>query len=261
MTNTNVYEVELPSSGSTIPDYPKKLTVSTLTVQAFKLYAGINDTNILSVLKDIVKICVQDKNFDVGKLKFQDFMFLVMWLRINSSIPGCDSNYEYQVTCTCRDDKDTPREFTRKVSLSDIPITPLVGYIEPSLVKLYSDPTQTLGLKILALDDEIEIFNLTKANDPLIQSNLQTIRSAYSITSPIPVLDRVKYIDSFTDIRDLASILDFTNKYAEWGFSFRDKDVVCPYCKKSETMVIPLQTDIFVPTLLADGYFEKSRVN
>lgn len=256
MTNSNIFEVQLPSFQANIPNYPKRVRISTLTVQSFKLYATINESNMFSVMKNILNLCIVEPKFDIGSLKFQDFMYLSMWLRINSAIPGSSNEYEYQATCS-----HCGKEFKRKCDLSKIPIDYLSSeYKEPEKINLYSEEGQTLDLRILSLDDEIELFNMINSEDKLIRDNAQTIRSAYSIQSNYPLKDKVVFIDSLTDVRDLATIIDFQNTYSEWGFSFKDNEVSCPHCKKFNHLVIPLSFDTLVPKLQTDGYFKKSRV-
>jgi predicted Zn-ribbon and HTH transcriptional regulator len=250
-----ISEVELPSSLCSIPDYPKKVSISTLNVKAFKIYSNITESsNMISVLKEIASICVKD--CDVGKLKFQDFMFLVMWLRINSAIPGCNNEFEYTAVCP-----DCGHEFQRKVDLTTIPINSLKDYKEPELIQLYSED-QKIGLKILSTDEEIQLFNLLRDEDPLIKDNVSIIRAGFTIHSNnMSIRDKLHFLNSLTDVKDLASILGFIEKYSEWGFSFKDMNVKCPKCSKSNTLVLPLQSGLIIPTISTDGYFERARVN
>jgi len=254
MTNQNIYEIELPSSSSEIQNYPKKIKISTLTVQAFKLYSNLTSDNFMSVLKDVLSVCIQDKDIKAGNLKFNDAFYLLLWLRINSALPGNSDELTYDVTC------QNNHSFKHTTKLSGIEIRKLDGYTEPVKIKLNSFPDQSVFLKILSFDEEIELVTLIKNNDPLYSENMQTIRAAYSINASLSLKEKLRFLDSLNDISDLAAILDFIEKYSNWGFTYIDRRVKCPECGSESDAVLPLTPDIFIPILQYSGYFEKSRV-
>ena len=221
MVNSNVHDVVLPSNGCINESYPKVVKMSSLTVAAFKLYSTITKDNVLFVLKEIVQECCKD-NIDVGALKDKDVEFLIMWLRINSAIPGSDHNYTYQRTCK------NGHTSERTVNLSDIQVNQLADYSEPQKINLQSTGS-TLELRLLSIDDEIEIGDRLLDN-PKLKSSVNVLRAAFAINTRLPYEEKLKYINSLTSVEDLAAILDFLTVFSRWGFSFIDKTVKCDKC-------------------------------
>ena len=220
--------VNLPSKCLSYSVQPEDITIRPYIAKDEIYLSQINPVNLeskfLQVLKEVVK------GIDPKLLTLGDRWYIMIWEYINSY----SHVFPVDTTCTyCLNEITTPIDLTslQKIELPD-------DYTEPHAIKL-PDKSREISLRLLTIQDEIEIENYEKKN-----SDGHLYRYAKSIVSEVEILSKLSDIEKLSS-KDLAKIRTFHEKYYHWP----DMNTIfeCPKCGEVNEIRVPFRFEFLYP--------------
>jgi hypothetical protein len=246
-----VASVPLPSGGKIYPDGPLHLAeyidLKAMTAREEDILMNRNLVRKGTVITELIKSCIIDKNIDVNSLISGDRNALMVAVRIT----GYSADYSPKVTCPAC---DTQQDFS--VNLENLPVKELdltkvkqVGFAQNAFEFTLPMSKKTVVYKFLTGKEEERILQdlEAKRKKGIVQENLVTTKLMNSIIAIEGNTERgfINQFCQYMPARDslaLRTILEETEPGIDMSSEF-----VCNGCGHQEVLTVPLGPTFFWP--------------